>query len=198
MTHERDSDQFIFDPNNPVPTTGGANWHLIKGNQGVLDQSEVESRQDVLVYTSDPLASALTLVGPVQATVYASSEGKNTDFTAKLVEVRSDGYARNIVDGIVRASHLFGLDSTNWLEPSKVYKYDIDMGATAIRLDSGSQLRLEISSSNFPKYDRNPNTGVDPIVATEFLPVTQTVYHTEEYPTHVLLPVLDAPARSER
>jgi predicted acyl esterase len=198
MTHERDSDQFIFDPNDPVPTRGGANWHLIKGNQGVLDQSELESRQDVLVYTSDPLASALTLVGPVQATVYAASEGRNTDFTAKLVEVRSDGYARNIVDGIVRASHLFGLDSTNSLEPGKVYKYDIDMGATAIRLDSGSQLRLEISSSNFPKYDRNPNTGVDPIVATEFLPVTQTVYHTEEYPTHVLLPVLEAPARSER
>jgi hypothetical protein len=183
------SDQFVFDPHDPVPTTGGANWHVVAGNQGVLDQREVARRLDVLVYTSRPLASPLTLVGPVRATVYASTEGKDTDFTAKLVEVRADGYARNIVDGVVRASHQFDLGSDSWLEADRVYGFEIDMGATAIRLQPGSRLRLEISSSNFPKYDRNPNTGEDAMTATELLPVTQTVYHSTEYPTHVLLPV---------
>jgi putative CocE/NonD family hydrolase len=171
---------------------------MAAGNQGVLDQSEVATRPDVLVYTSEVLGAQLTLVGPVKAVVYASTEGKDTDFTAKLVKVREDGYARNIVDGIIRASYPFGLDSTGWLESGTVYKYEVDMGATAITLDSGSQLRLEISSTNFPKYDRNPNTGVDAMYATEFVPVTQTVFHTAEYPTHVLLPVLDEPRRSER
>ena len=106
-----------------------------------------------------------------------------------LVDV-ADGYARNIVDGIVRASFQFGLDSTNWLETGKVYKYEIDMGATAIVIPAGSRLRLEISSSNFPKYDRNPNTGEDPFEVTEFVAVTQTVYHDGEHASFLRLPVL--------
>ncbi len=195
LTDRKLSDQFVFDPNHPVPTTGGANWHPPEKNLGIFDQRVVEQRQDVLVYTSAPLSHALTLIGPVEATVYAATEGKDTDFTAKLVEVRPDGYAANIVDGIVRASYLFELKDGQQLESGKVYKYEIELGATAIQLSPGSRLRLEISSSNFPKYDRNPNTGVDPIEATEFLPVTQTIFHSDDYPTHVLLPVLEEPKK---
>ena len=195
MVDRREFDQFVFDPNKPVPTTGGANWHPPETNVGVRDQREVEERKDVLVYTSEPLSADLTLVGRIWATVYAATEGNDTDFTAKLVEVRPDGYAANIVDGIVRASYLFKLKKGQSLVSGKVYKYEIDMGATAIQLNAGSRLCLEISSSNFPKYDRNPNSGVDAIEATEFLPVTQTVYHSKKYPTHVTLPVLNQPTK---
>ena len=198
-TEVRETDSFVYDPNDPVPTTGGANVHFFQNNLGVLDQSEVEKRQDVLVYTSEPLEEPVTLIGPIRAHVYAATEGTNTDFTAKLVQVRQDGYVRNIADGIARASYQFGLDSANMLEPSRIYEYEIDMGATALVLEAGSRLRLEISSSNFPKYDRNPNTGEDAMYATEFVPVRQTVYHTKDYPTHVVLPVMgEELKRSER
>ncbi|MEW6210456.1 MAG: CocE/NonD family hydrolase [Acidobacteriota bacterium] len=183
------SDQFIYDPSDPVPTFGGANSHFLPAILGVKDQRQIEQRKDVLIYTSPPFDKTLTLVGPLRAVIYASTEGKDTDFTAKLVEVRPDGYARIIEEGILRGRTLL-VNGAKYLTPGQVYKFEIEMGATAIQLRRGSRVRLEVSSSNFPKYDRNPSTGEDPILAKDFKAVRQTVYHSSRYPSHVLLPVM--------
>jgi putative CocE/NonD family hydrolase len=187
---ESPHDSFVFDPMNPVPTTGGANFHFFPDGFGIMDQLEVESRADVLVYTSGPLLEPVEVIGPVTVELYASTDGKDTDFTAKLVEVREDGYARNIVEGIVRASMRTSLEEPEPLEPGRIYNLSIDLGATAIVIRKNSRLRLEVSSSNFPKYDRNPNTGEASWTATEYRKALQKVYHSREYPSRVTLSVL--------
>ena len=174
----------------PVPTTGGANMHFFLEGVGIKDQNAVERRDDVLVYTSAPLKEDLTLTGRLKAILYATTEGKQTDFTAKLVEVRADGYARNIEDGIKRGPDAVDGKEIDIMEPGMVYRFTVGMGATGIRIPKGNRLRVEISSSNFPKYSRNPNTGESPEDATEFQRVEQTILHTSEYPSHVVLPVL--------
>jgi len=183
-------DSFVYDPMNPVPTNGGANCHFFLDNLGVKDQREIEKRDDVLVYTSAPMKHKTTIIGPLRAVIHASTEGKQTDFTAKLVEVRSDGYARIIADGIKRGPDDIHGASVKTMEPGKVYRFTIDMGGTAIAIKKGHQLRVEVSSSNFPKYTRNPNTGEPPELTTDFRKVTQKLMHTAEYPSHVLLHVM--------
>jgi predicted acyl esterase len=184
-------DQFVFDPNDPVPTVGGANSHFFPENLGPKDQSSVEQREDILVYTSEPAKDDFIIIGPIKAIVYASTEAKDTDFTAKLVVVRPDGYARNIEDGIIRGRYEHPTpDSLPVFVPKKAYRFEIDCGATALRINKGDRLRLEISSSNFPKYDRNPNTGVDPFEAVEFEKARQLVYHCGDFPSCVVIPVL--------
>lgn len=186
-------DSFVFDPMNPVPTVGGANFHFFLSNLGVKDQRPVEQRDDVLVYTSPPLKDGLEIVGPLQAVLYASTEGKHTDFTAKLVEVRKDGYARIIEEGIKRGPDDVSGSKVEVMEPGKVYRFTIDLGATAISIAKGHRLRVEVSSSNFPKYSRNPNTGEPAEFTAQFKTVTQTVFHSREYPSHIVLPVTGIP-----
>ena len=186
-----DTDSFVFDPMNPVPTVGGVNFHFFLDNLGVKDQRTVELRDDVLVYTSPPLTKNTEIIGPLQAVIYASSEGKQTDFTAKLVEVRHDGYARIIEDGIRRGPDAIDGEAVSTMEPGKVYRFTIDLGATAIMIKKGSRLRVEVSSSNFPKYTRNANTGEPSERASVLVPVKQTIYHSATYPSHVVLPVLE-------
>lgn len=184
--------QYVYDPMSPVPTVGGANSHFFPDNLGPKDQAVIGKRADVLTFTSEPLPHEVTIAGPITAVVYASTSGKDTDFTAKLSVVRPDGYIRNVEDGIVRGRYLYsGTDSTGYLTPDEVYKFTVDCGATALAVRAGERLRLAISSSNFPKYDRNPNTGIDPFYATEFEPATQTLYYSSDYPTHVVVPVVD-------
>lgn len=184
-------DHFVYDPMDPVPTTGGVNFHFFLDNLGIKDQRPVEQRDDVLVYTSPRLEKDLEIIGPLQAVVYASTEGKQTDFTAKLVEVRADGYARIIEDGIKRGPDAVSAEEVTAGEPGKIYCYSIDLGATGISIKKGHRIRVEISSSNFPKYSRNPNTGEPAEFATEFRKVRQTVVHSPEYPSHIVLPVLE-------
>jgi len=183
-------DTFIYDPMDPVPTHGGANIHFFPDRLGPRDQREIEDREDVLCYTSAPLESDLDIVGRIEATIYAATEGRSTDFTAKLVAVRPDGYARIVTEGIKRDADVPEGEEYTPMTPGRVYPVTIDMGATAIRVPKGHQLRLEISSSNFPKYTRNPNTGEAAELAEEFVPVTQTVYHDEEHASVLRLPVL--------
>jgi putative CocE/NonD family hydrolase len=185
------NDTFVFDPMNPVPTIGGANFHFFPDVLGVKDQRVIEERSDVLVYTSEALASDLDICGPVRVLIYAATEAKDTDFTAKLVEVRKDGYARNIVEGIVRASYRNSLEESELLEPGRIYRLSIDLGATAIRIPEGHRIRLEISSSNFPKYDRNPNTGEMSWEAVRYETASQTIYHDAQHPSHIVLPVFE-------
>ncbi|UCG50727.1 MAG: CocE/NonD family hydrolase [Candidatus Latescibacterota bacterium] len=183
-------DTFVFDPMDPVPTTGGANFHFFPDRLGIRDQREVEDRDDVLVYTSAPVTEELLVIGPVTAVIHVSTDGKDTDFTAKLVEIREDGYAANIVEGIIRASFRNSRDQADLLEPGRIYELKIDLGATALAIKPNHRIRLEISSSNFPKYDRNPNTGEHPWTAVEYRAAKQTVYHGSEHPSRVVLPVV--------
>ncbi len=183
------ADTYEFDPMDPVPTYGGANFHFLPHLIGVKDQREIEGRDDVLVYTTPPLEEETEIIGPIRAVLYASTEGPDTDFTAKLVEVRSDGYARIIQEGIIRASYRNGGDR-ELLEPGEIYRLAVDLGSTAIVIPKGHRLRLEISSSNFPKYDRNPNTGEEALMARVLKSVTQSVYHGGDHPSHVVIPVM--------
>ncbi|UCE19662.1 MAG: CocE/NonD family hydrolase [Gemmatimonadota bacterium] len=181
---------FEFNPHNPVPTIGGITGWFHPFNLGVKDQSPLASRPDILFFDSAPLSDDLVLAGPIKVEIYASTDSIDTDFTAKLVEVRPDGYARMIEDGIIRTRYRKGLNSSVFITPNEVYRYQVNLGQTAIRIPKGNALRLEISSSNFPKFDRNPNTGVDPISATEFRTAKQKVYMSPKYPSHIVLTVL--------
>jgi putative CocE/NonD family hydrolase len=181
------TDHYRYDPADPVPTNGG-NTLIIP--VGVKDQREVESRQDVLVYTGAPQEKPLEVTGPLKVILYASSSALDTDFTAKLVDVRPDGYAQNIADGILRARYRESQSSAKLLANGEVYELTIDLWATSHVFLPGHCLRVEISSSNFPRFDRNLNTGGDQATGTTFQVAEQTVFHNQKFPSHILLPVI--------
>ncbi len=183
-------DKYTFDPENPVPTIGGNNLIANLTPIGAFDQREVEKRPDVLVYTSGVLEEPIEVTGPVKMILYASSNAKDTDFTVKLVDVRPDGYAQNLTDGIIRARYRNSRITSELIEPNKVYPYEIDLWVTSNLFLSGHRMRLEISSSNFPRFDRNPNTGHDFGKDAEMMKAEQTVYHDRIYPSYLLLPVI--------
>ncbi len=174
-------DVFLYNPLNPVPTVGAA---------GVWDQRPAERRTDVLVYSTAPLREAIEATGPVQLALWASSSAPDTDFTAKLVDVAPDGRARNLCDGILRARCRDGGERPALLEPGKPYELHIDMLMTSNLFQPGHQIRVEVSSSNFPRYDRNPNTGEPAAAARDWRPAVQTIYHDADHPTHLLLPLI--------
>ena len=181
------ADHYEYDPANPVSTCGG-NTLIIP--VGVADQREVESRQDVLVYTGDPLEAPLEVTGPLKVVLYASSSAIDTDFTAKLVDVRPDGYAQNIADGILRARYRESLSRPTLMNPGEPYEFSIDLWATSHVFLPGHRLRVEIASSNFPRFDRNLNTGGDQATGTQFKTAQQTVLHNRKFRSHILLPVI--------
>ncbi|MGD9710942.1 MAG: CocE/NonD family hydrolase [Thermomicrobiales bacterium] len=184
-------DEYDYDPLNPCPTNGGCNCcnpEVIPW--GVYDQRPIEMRPDVLVFTTPPLEHDLEVTGPVTVTLYASTDGPDTDFTAKLVDVYPDGKAWNLCDGIIRARYRKGRAPSALLTPGEVYEFVIDLWVTSNVFKKGHAIRVEISSSNFPRFDRNLNTG-NPI-ADDASPriAHQTVYHDADYPSHILLPVI--------
>jgi putative CocE/NonD family hydrolase len=184
-------DQFTYDPRRPVPTMGGAiccNPKVFPW--GPMDQQGVEARDDVLVYSTAPLVSDVEVTGPVRVVLHVSTSAPDTDFTAKLVDVFPDGYARNLCDGILRLRYRNGLESAKLARPGEVYAITIQAGVTSNLFRAGHRIRLEISSSNFPRFDRNPNTGT--LVADERLSKTarQTVYYGGSHASHVLLPIV--------
>jgi len=184
---EETPDHYRYDPADPAPTCGG-NTLIIP--VGVRDQRAVEARQDVLVYTSAVLDDAYEASGPIKVILYASSSAVDTDFTAKLVDVRPDGYAQNIVDGIQRARYRDSAMRPTLLKPGTVYCFEIDLWATSHVFRAGHRLRIEISSSNFPRFDRNLNTGGEQATGTRFVVAEQTVWHDAAHPSHVLLPLI--------
>jgi putative CocE/NonD family hydrolase len=181
------ADRFVYDPDDPVPTRGGNTLILAMGAQ---DQRPVEARDDVLVYTSAVMTEKLEVTGPVTVTLYAASNASDTDFTAKLVDVRPGGYAQNLADGIVRARYRESRTSPAPLIPGEVARFTIDLWATSHVFLPGHRIRLEIASSNFPRFDRNLNTGEDQATTTRRQSARQTVFHDERYPSHVVLPVI--------
>jgi uncharacterized protein len=184
---EEPTDRFVYDPHDPVPTCGG-NTLIIP--MGVQDQRQVETRQDVLVYTSAPLTTPLEVTGPLVVTLFATSSAPDTDFTAKLVDVRPDGYAQNLADGIIRARYRTSRMLPTLLTPGQVHELTIDLWATSHVFLPGHSLRLEIASSNFPRFDRNLNTGEDQATGTRWQTAAQTIFHDQRYPSHILLPVI--------
>ena len=186
-------DTFVYDPRHPVPTVGGAvccdarifPW-------GPMDQREVEKRPDVLVYTTAPMVADTEVTGPIRVVLYASSSAADTDFTAKLVDVFPDGMARNLTDGILRTRYRASLETPKLMTPGEVYRMTIDAGVTSNVFRAGHRIRIEISSSNFPRFDRNPNTGSLSGDNLEMRKATQTVYHDHERHSYLLLPIVPA------
>ncbi|MBI2761790.1 MAG: CocE/NonD family hydrolase [Chloroflexi bacterium] len=181
------ADAYTYDPNDPVPTLGGHNLTL---RLGVEDQRPVEERSDVLVFTTDPLDRPVEVTGPITVELWASSSARDTDFTAKLVDVRPDGYAQNLLDGIIRARYRDSASSPTLLEPGQIYRYTIDLWATSNVFLPGHRIRLEISSSNFPRFDRNPDTGNTIATDTDLTAAQQRIYHDPQHPSHILLPIV--------
>jgi uncharacterized protein len=182
------ADRFTYDPAHPVPTVGGP---LLGADLGPKKQDAVEARGDVLVYTTDALGAPLTLIGPIKLSLFAASDARDTDFTAKLCDVYPNGMSVNINDGIIRARFRNrDLTKPELIEPGKAYEYTIDLWHTAIVVPPGHRLRLQISSSNFPRFDRNLNTGEDIATGTRIAQAQQTIYHDAAHPSHLILPVM--------
>lgn len=185
------SDRFVYDPMNPVPTKGGllcCNHTFNPG--GPYDQSEIERRTDVLIYSTPRLERDTEVTGPVVVKLFASSTAVDTDFTAKLVDVWPCGAAMLLTDGIIRARYRETLGRPKLIEPGRIYGYTIDLWSTSNVFKKGHTIRLEISSSNFPRFDRNLNTGRP--VSEEKAPsvATQRVLHDRSHPSHIVLPLI--------
>ena len=184
-------DTFTYDPHFPVQTLGGANCctpEIVPW--GPYDQRAVEARTDVLCYTSEPLSADLEVTGPIKLMLHAATDGLDTDWTAKLVDVWPSGYALNLCDGIVRARHRNRGPQPVLLEPGETYEYEIDLGVTGNVFKRGHRIRLEVASSNFPRFDRNLNTGDHPATDTVIRVANQTVQHDAVRLSHLLLPVI--------
>jgi putative CocE/NonD family hydrolase len=185
------SDVYLADPNRPVPTRGGPNCcYPAALPVGAYDQRGVEQRSDVLVYSTPPLQADTEVTGPIEVLLFATSSAVDADFTAKLVDVAPSGYARNLVDSILRGRYREGTAAARLLEPGRVYEYRIDLTATSNLFKRGHRIRLEIASSNFPRFDRNPQSGVPAVEARALVPALQTIYHDRNYPSRLVLPVV--------
>ena len=180
-------DRYTYDPDDPVPSLGGGNLTIALG---VADQRAVEERADVLVFTSEVLERPVEVTGPITVELWAASSAVDTDFTAKLVDLRPDGYAQNLLDGIIRARYRDSASDPTPIEAGKPYRYAIDLWATSNVFLAGHQIRLEISSSNFPRFDRNLNTGETFGEGARCVTADQTVFHQGEMASFVSLPVI--------
>ncbi|MGH9344120.1 MAG: CocE/NonD family hydrolase, partial [Terriglobia bacterium] len=185
------ADRFVYNPGDPVPTTGGPLCcdpaHL---EPGARDQRAVEARRDVLVYSTPPLAGDVEVTGPVTLDLYAKSSAVDTDFTGKLVDVSPDGFARNVTEGILRVSFRNSMSAPTPIVPGKIYHYTIDLWATSNVFLKGHRIRLEVSSSNFPRFARNLNTGKNAASSAKYVKATNTVYHDAAHPSALVLSVI--------
>ena len=184
-------DSFVYDPENPVPTVGGplcCRGDLLK--PGPIDQKELEQRKDVLIYTTPALEHDLEVTGPVTAELFVASSAVDTDFTAKLVDVWPNGFAQNLTEGILRMRYRESQEKTEPVKPGTTYKITVDLWATSNVFLAGHKIRLEISSSNFPRFDRNLNTGEVQSRASRIEKATNTVLHDSEHPSAVILPIV--------
>ena len=192
---EAPTDAYAYDPRDPVPSIGGRFQASVPG--GPYDQRPLLDRPDVLVYTTPPLEEDVEVTGPISVTLYASSSARDTDFTAKIDDVHPDGTSMLIQYGIQRARYRESGTNPTLIEPGKIYEYTIGVWPTSNLFKKGHRIRLEISSSNFPMFDRNPNTGNTFATDTqEDLTVAhQVIHHDKRHPSHVTLPIMPAPIR---
>jgi len=184
------SDSFIYDPGHPVPSVGSQRGTPYGTPAGAIDQARVEIRNDVLVYTTPPLKKGVEVTGPITVILYVSSSAKDTDFTAKLVDVYPDGTAYNIQQGILRARYREGFTKKVWMKKGEVYKLQLDLDATSNYFKKGHRIRVQVSSSDFPLWERNLNTGGNNYDETEWVIAKNTIHHSEKYPSHIVLPII--------
>ena len=186
------SDTFDYDPMNPVPSYGGnvcCTGNAITG--GAFDQKKNEARSDVLVYSTEPLKEGIEVSGPIEVTLYVSSDAKDTDFTVKLIDVYPDGRAFNLDETIQRMRYRDGYDKPNvWMQQGKVYKVTLQPMTTSNYFEAGHRIRIEVSSSNFPRFDRNLNTGGRNYDETKGVIAKNAVHHSKQYPSEVKLTVI--------
>ncbi len=190
-----ESDHYTYDPAHPVITRGGNLLMALEFPGGPFDQRPTESRTDVLVYSTPPLEQDLEVTGRIRVHLWAISSAPDTDFVARLVDVHPDGYARNLADGIIRARYrnIESGAAPTLIEPGKAYEYEIDLWSTSNLFKAGHRIRLDITSSNFPRWDRNPNTGHPLGSDAELVEANQTILHDQEHPSYVVLPVIPNP-----
>jgi putative CocE/NonD family hydrolase len=179
------ADRYAYDPRDPVPSLT-----LLEDQDAPFDQRPLDWRRDVLVYQTAPLAAPVEVIGEPVVHLFAASSAVDTDFTAKLVDVRPDGFAQNLCYGIVRARFRDGYERPEPLIPGQVYDFEIRLTPTANRFLPGHRIRLDVSSSDFPSFDRNHNTGGDGVSETEFITAHQTVYHDTTRPSRLTLPIV--------
>lgn len=185
------TDSYSYDPLHPVPTLGG-NVSMSPPRVGPYDQTSIELRSDVLVYTTEPLKEDVEVTGPVVVYLQASTDRTDTDFTGKIVDVYPNGYAEILQEGIIRGRYAKTFKEQNLLTPGKVQEFYVDLWSISNVFLKGHRIRIDISSSNFPKYDANPNTGHKFGEDAQTLVATQKIYHDKDHPSHVLLPVIPA------
>ena len=191
MTAGQREDVYLYDPFHPVPTIGGQLCcYPSQLPPGAFDQRPVEARPDVLVYKTDPLEQDVEVTGPITLTLWASTSAPDTDFTAKLVDIFPDGYTRNLTDGIIRARFRQGTDKARPITPGEPTEYTIDLWATSNLFRRGHRIALEVSSSNFPRFDRNLNTGHELGVDAEMQPAVQRIFHDVERPSRLIVPMV--------
>jgi len=188
--HTESADTYIYDPANPVPTVGGPLCCSPLIPPGPRDQKEVEVRPDVLIYSTPPLDSDTEVTGPVSLDLFASSSAVDTDFTAKLVDVWPNGYEQNLTEGILRARYRESTSAATPIVPGKIYEFKIDLWSSSNVFLKGHIIRVEVSSSNFPRFDRNLNTGKSAATDSAFIQATQTIYHDSAHPSALVLPVV--------
>lgn len=196
---QSEPDEYDYDPRDPVPTVGGAILMAPIHRPGARDQRPIEGRPDVLLYTSEPLGSDYTALGPVYATLHAASSAPDTDFVARLVDVYPDGRAIVVTDGILRASARESYPAPGAItptkpsniEPGRPYEYCVDLWATGITFKAGHRLRVEVTSSSFPRWERNPNTGVDNARSARTEVARQRLFHDPERPSHLALTIVE-------
>jgi len=185
---------YVYDPTDPVPTLGGN--HSFSGNPnviraGAVDQRPNESRSDVLSFTTLQLAEDTEVTGPITIKLYASSSARDTDFIAKLLDVYPDGTAYNLTEGIIRARFRESVwDFPKPLIPGRIYEYNLELLPTANVFKRGHKIRVHLTSSNFPLWDKNPNTGNEQGLDTQMQVANQTIYHDRNYPSHIILPII--------
>jgi len=196
---QSEPDEYDYDPKAPVPTIGGAILMAPIHRPGARDQHPNEERPDVLVYTSEVLQEEYTVLGSVHATIFAASSASDTDFVARLVDVHPDGRAIVVTDGIIRASARESYPAPgvvrpakpSLVEPGRVYEYCVDLWATGSSFRTGHRIRVEITSSSFPRWERNPNTGESGVHSARTEVARQRIFHDPEHPSHVTLTVVD-------
>ena len=190
---DEENDQFIYDPSDPVPTTGGSTCcseDVTPVPMGPRKQKKIEHRNDILIYTTESLENDIEVTGPIEMILYASTDCKDTDFTCKLIDVFPDGKSINIAQGIQRARYRDSWENPELLDSGKIYKFTVDMWSSSNYFFKNHKIRIEITSSNFPQFDRNPNTGNEFGIDTELKIANQNVFHNKSCDSHIILPIV--------
>ncbi len=189
------ADRFTYDPADPVPTRGGGLCCMNNVQPvGPWDQRATENRPDVLVYTTTPVSRDTEVTGPISVELFVESSAVDTDFTAKLVDVWPNGYAQNLTDGILRMRYRASPEKAELVNPGQTYPITVDLLATSNVFRTGHRIRLEVSSSNHPRFDRNLNTGESAAFSARFVKANNVVWHDRMRPSAVVLPMVDTAA----